>query len=356
MRNASCRAFWLPVVVGLTLGSGSLPALAQLSVLDQAQDRVAPTPAPSQEAPAAPEVEAPPACGTTPISIARMPWPSATLLAEIHSRILTAEYGCEVRLTTGDLAATASSMGSTGQPAIAPEMWVNRVTDVWNAAMEAQMVRSAAPTFAEGTFEGWYMPAYMAATFTVDPSAASLAEALPLLQPDGRTRFISCPIDWACSVINRNLVAAHGLDDLVEIIEPANRFEMDRLIAEAINRRENFLFYYWQPNAVLAQLDFAALDMGPYNEAAAQCLAKRVCAAPEPSAFPPDLVVIALSERIYTATPTIASYFQRATLPLSEMDELLAQLNADAATPEEVADRFVAERRDVWAPWVAAQP
>lgn len=325
------------------------PALGQITVLDTAQDEQAESAVTEQAEPAA---EQPP-CGGRPLSIARMSWPSAALLAEIHARVLAAEFGCEVRVVQGDMAATASSMGSTGQPQVAPEMWVNRIADLWNGAMEGQQLRSAATTYVENQFEGWYMPAALAATLTAAPTAVELAAVLPQVQAGARLKFISCPIDWACSVINRNLIAAHGLSDLVEVIEPANRLEMDRLIAEGLNRREPFLFYYWQPNAILAQLDFTAIDMGAYDEAAAQCLADRICADPSPSAFPPDMVVIALAERVFVDTPTVAAYFQRASLPLEEMDTLLAQLNEPGATVEGVADRFVAERSDLWQAWVA---
>lgn len=334
------------------LASAAVPALAQVTVLDQAQDQ-----ADERGVPAI-ELAPPPApCGTGPLSIARMSWPSASLLAEIHARILTAEYGCEVQLVPGDLGATASSMGSTGQPAVAPELWVNRIADVWNGAMDAQMVRSAAPSFAETDFEGWFLPAYAASSFAEPPAAATLATVLPTLPPeDGPLRFISCPADWACSVINRNLITAHGLTDLLEIVEPANRLELDRLIAEAVNRREPFLFYYWQPNAILAQLDFTPIDMGPYDEAAAQCLGSRACAAPAASSFPQDLVVVALAERVFTDLPMIASYFQRSTMPLAEMNAMLAQLSAEGASEQSVADRFVAERREVWGAWLGAMP
>lgn len=329
----------------------TLPAAGQITVLDSAQDGagqpVAPATTPASGMPSAP-------CGTRPVSIARMSWPSAGLLAEIHARLLTAEFGCEVRVVQGDMAATASSMGSTGQPQVAPEMWVNRIADLWNGALEGQQVRSAAPTYVDSTFEGWFMPASLAASFTATPAAADLAQALPQLSAGEPMRFVSCPIDWACSIINRNLIAAHGLSDVLEIVEPANRLEMDRLIAEGLNRREPFLFYYWQPNAILAQLDFVAIAMGDYDEAAAQCLAGRVCADPKPSAFPRDTVVIAVADRMFAEAPMVAGYFQRASLPLDEMDRLLAQLNEPEATMEAVADRFVAERADLWRAWVGS--
>src|SRR5690606_25657874 len=117
-----------------------------------------------------------------------------------------------------------------GQPAVAPEMWVTRIAEVWNAGVEAQQVRQAAPSFADGQLEGWFIPGFVAEARPELTTAAGLAAALPAIQPQGKVQFISCPPDWACSLINRNLIRAHGLGELVEIVEPANRFEMDTLI------------------------------------------------------------------------------------------------------------------------------
>lgn len=332
-------------LVLLALAGLAQPALAQLTVLDQAQDNNA--------APAEP-VTPPPICGTKPLAIARMSWPSAALLAEIHARLLTTQFGCQTSVAPGDLAATGSSMGTTGQPAIAPEMWVTRIADVWNPAIKAQMVRPAAPTYATSVFEGWFVPDYLAGAHPELTGAAQLKAVAPTLNGGGKLRFVSCPPDWGCSIINRNLVKALGLDDVVELIEPANRFEMDTLIAEAVSRQEPILFYYWQPNAVLAQFNFVSLDLGAYDEKAFQCLARLSCAAPTPSSFAPDTVVIALAEWVFTDIPAIAAYFGRSALPLREMNILLAQLNDPGATVESVADRFVTERSDLWKVWVGA--
>ncbi len=322
------------------------PVLAQITVLDQAQDA-----GPATEAAAEP-ADPPPPCGTQPVSIARMGWPSAELLAEIHARILVRAYGCDVQVTPGDLAATASSMGSTGQPAVAPEMWATRVADVWNAGVEAQMLRPATPTYEQTQFEGWFLPDYVALAHPELVGAAGLAAALPALDGGAKVRFISCPPDWACALINRNLVRALGLTGLVEVIEPATRFEMDTLIAEAVSRSEPILFYYWQPNAVLSQFNFVPLDMGAYDEAAAKCLAQVACPSPVPSAFPSETVVVALAEWVFTDIPAIAAYFGRSSLDLAEMNALLAQLNEPGATVEGIADRFVAERQGIWQGWV----
>ena len=339
---------WLQVAAIVLAGLAAGPAQAQITVLDQAQDAQPPAES-GAEAPAAP-----PPCGTRPLSIARMSWPSAQLLAEIHARILPLAFGCEIQVTPGDLGATASSMGSTGQPAVAPEMWAARVADVWNAGVEAQMLRPAAPTYQETQFEGWFLPDYVALAQPELTAVAGLEAALPSLNGGTKVRFISCPPDWACALINRNLVRALGLTGMVEIIDPATRFEMDTLIAEAVSRKEPILFYYWQPNAVLSQFNFVALDMDDYDEEAAKCLARTACPTPAPSAFPDETVVVALAEWIFTDVPAIAAYFQRSSLALAEMNDLLGQLNEPGATVEGIADRFVAEREDIWRAWVGA--
>ena len=172
-------------LAGIILSLLAQPAWAQITVLDSAQDNVA---APAVEAaPVAP----PPPCGTEPVSIARMSWPSAAILAEIHARLLTGEFGCEVRVVPGDLAATASSMGSTGQPQVAPELWINRIADLWNGAMEGQQVRSAAPSYAESQFEGWYMPTALASSFSAPPAAADLAAALGSTGDDAMAALVN---------------------------------------------------------------------------------------------------------------------------------------------------------------------
>jgi glycine betaine/proline transport system substrate-binding protein len=253
----------------------------------------------------------------------------------------------------GDMASSAASMQADGQPAVAPELWLSRIADVWNQASKAQVVRQAGLTYAESSLESWFIPDYVAQAHPELKTPAALQQDWTVFADGGaKARFVSCPPDWACAVINRNLLKAYGLDQLFDVVEPANRFEMDTLISEAESRREPILFYYWQPNSVLAQFGFKALDLGGYNHDALLCLAQRGCADPKPSSFYPEPVVVGVAEWVFTDTPEIAAYFQRARMPIGEMTALLLKLSAQGATPESVAAEFVATREDVWRPWV----
>ncbi|RYE45822.1 MAG: hypothetical protein EOP24_18345 [Hyphomicrobiales bacterium] len=341
------------LALALTLGSVMAHgALAQESVqtLDPPAEGAAADPAIGEAPP-------PPPCGTQQLAIARMAWPSSALLAEVHSRLLSANYFCNVAVQEGDLAATGSSMGATGQPAVAPELWIGRIADIWNAAMKGQKVRQAGTPYADTTFEGWFVPEYAATQWPEVTTIDGLkAHAADFGDGNGRGKFISCPIDWGCAVVNRNMLRAYGLDQLFDIVEPANRFELDTLIAEAVGRKEPILFYYWQPNAVLAQFAFKPVTLAAYDRDAFLCMGRTTCASPTPTGFAPDPVVVALAEWVYLDAPQVAAYFGRARMPFAEMNLMLQQLGEAGETVETVADRFVAERSEVWRPWVGLPP
>lgn len=297
----------------------------------------------------------PPPCGTQPITMARMQWPTAALLTEIHASILRQVFKCDVRIQEGDMATTGSSMGANGQPAVAPEMWISRVAEIWNSAIKAQEVRQAGTSYAEQVFEGWFVPAYAAETWpdltTIEGLKAHAAE----MGRGAKPKFLSCPIDWGCNIVNRNMLRANGLDQVFDVIEPANRFELDTLIAEAVGRQEPIVFYYWQPNAILSQFAFREVTLGAYNKDNFLCMGRLACATPLPTGFAPDPVIIALSEWVYVDAPQVAVYFARAKMPFAEMNAMLQQLSETGATVESVAARFVAEKGAVWRPWAGLE-
>jgi glycine betaine/proline transport system substrate-binding protein len=136
------------------------------------------------------------------------------------------------------------------------------------------------------------------------------------------------------------------------VVEPANRFELDTLIASAVSRKEPILFYYWQPNAVLAQFAFKQLDLGVFDKEAFACLGRIACAAPKPTSYAPDPVIVALAQWVYLEAPEVAAYLQRAHMPFAEMNALLQNLNEPGASVESVADAFVAARGEIWQGWV----
>ncbi len=298
-----------------------------------------------------PEISLP--CGSKTISIASMQWPSAAILANIHAQILEKEYGCSTQIIAGDLSTAISSIATTDQPSVVPEAWIARVSEVWNSALEADKTRRAGASFSGSALEGWFIPDFIAKNHPDLKSASQLKDYWRVFKGEGESaKFISCPKEWACSILNRNMLKAYGVYDRFEIIEPTNRFEMDTLIGEAVSKNEPAVFYYWQPNAILTQFSFLQLDMGAYDEKAFSCLAKIQCDDISASAFAPEPVVSVLASRVFVEAPKIAIYFQNAKMPINIMNELLAWQNENYKSARETAVWFVENKTKVWQEWV----
>ena len=292
-------------------------------------------------------------CGKRPLSIAGMQWPSSRILAHIHAKILDLEFGCKVEVIQGEMSSVISSMAASGEPAMVPEIWLSRIPDIWNGAMETGRVRQEGRTFDLTILEGWYLPPQLKELFPEINSVTDLKELASKTGTAGeKIRFISCPADWACSIINKNLLRALGLENEFEIITPKNRFEMDLLLGEAFSKNQPVVFYYWQPNAILSQFDFFALDMGKFNKENFRCLAQENCSNPQLSSFPDEKIFFVATDWLAQEAPTITNYINRATMPIGEMDLILGWQAKEELNFEQLAQRFVDERKQVWKTWI----
>lgn len=334
-------------VLAAAMALVAVAAPAQIEVLDTSGGASGPRAIEPTEPEPAP-------CGTEDITIAEMGWPSAAILANIHAALLRAEFDCTVTLVPGEPEMTLSSMATTQQPAVAPELWVSRQAEVWNGAMQASSARAAAPTFTGGPLEAWFVPSYVIENNPGLEGTDDIIDHWQVFVPEGeeRAELRSCPEEWACSVINGNMAAGLGLTERFEIIEPADRFAMDAALTDAVARRAPVLTYYWQPNALIDRLDLVALDMGAFDPGNGLCMAIRDCVPFGSSGFAPDAVVIAVAEWIFTDAPDVADYFARASMPLAEMNRLLAWQVEHEASPHAVAQHFLITGRDIWHPWV----
>lgn len=292
-------------------------------------------------------------CASDDFTIAEMGWPSAAILAHIHAKVIAASFDCPVRVIAGDPEATISSMTTTRQPALAPEIWASRHADLWNGALRAQSVRAAGDAFSGGPLEAWFIPRYVRENNPGLSRAGALNDFWRVFAPAGaeKAQIVSCPPEWACNLVTAKMVGAYGLDERFEPYEPFDRFTLDRMVSDKVAQREPVLTYYWQPNALISRLDLVPLDMGAFDLGNAQCMALGDCVPFGTSAYAPDTVVIAAADWVFTDAPEIAAYLARAQMPLDEMNRLLAWQVENETSPSEVATHFIATRPEIWLDW-----
>ena len=73
-------------------------------------------------------------------------------------------------------------------------------------------------------WEGWVIPQYVK---DENPGLVSVfdlpdyQELFVTADSRGKARFVGCIAGWACELVNLNKVAAYGLEDVVDVVDPA---------------------------------------------------------------------------------------------------------------------------------------
>ncbi len=298
-------------------------------------------------------------CGTDrTIDIAEMTWPSAAALAHIHATILSAGYGCEVEIVTGDTVPTSSSMLSRGTPAVAPELWTSAIEEPWANGMAEGTVVQLSDAITDGTVEGWFIPRYVQeANPELTTAEAVIARPDLFADPEDSSqgRIYSCPPGWACELSTTALFEAYGMDDTWNLFSPGSGGALDASIARAFTREEPILFYNWGPTAILGKYDAVQLDLGEPKPEVYACNTDPDCDQPAGvTAYPSSPAVVGAAAWVQEEAPEVASYFSKVGLTNAEISELLVYGDENQADAAETAENFLRTKQDVWTNWVPA--
>ena len=297
-------------------------------------------------------------CGD--ISIARMSWPSAEIIAEIDNVILSEGYGCSTQLVDGGIVPTFTSMNEKGTPDLASELWVNAVREPLDAAVEKGEMIIAAEILEEGGVESWWIPKYLADAnpgIKTPEDALARPDLFPAPENDSMGAVHNCPSGWSCQVATRNLFEAYDAGEKgFVLVDTGSAAGLDGSIARAYERGEGWLGYYWAPTAMLGRYEMVKLDMGGHDkEHWDSCTAVPDCADPEPNGWAKSEVFSVVTDEFAEKASVAMDYIGGRQWDNETVNGLLAWMADNQATGEEAAIYFLENHEDVWSDWVPAE-
>ena len=298
-------------------------------------------------------------CGN--VTIARMNWKSAEVLASIDSTILGLGYGCNVEVVPGDTVPTLTSMTEKGQPDIAPETWVDLQPEVVNRGISENKLVVASNSLSDGGVQGWFIPKYIADAHpdiaTID-DALKHPELLPAPEDSSKGAIFNGPQGWGGTLVVTQLFKAYEAEKAgFVLVDSGSAAGLDGSMVKANERHEGWLGYYWAPTALLGKYQMVKLKSGVDYDAAEwkRCNTVADCPDPKRNDWPPDtvqtLVTSGFAER---AAGPVLDYLKARTWSNNTVNELLAWMEEDQATGDEGAKHFLRTKEDVWTKWVPA--
>lgn len=298
-------------------------------------------------------------CGR--VSIAEMNWASAGVAAWVDKIILEEGYGCKIDLVSGDTMPTFTSMNEKGEPDIAPELWVNAVKAPLEKAFQEGRLVQTAEILADGGVEGWWIPAYVA---KAHPEITSVEKALenpalfPAPEKPQRGGVMNCPAGWNCQITTSNLYRALKAGDKgFDLVDSGSAAGLDGSIANAYERKQGWLGYYWAPTAILGKYDMVRLpfekplDRTEFDE----CTAVADCADPKVTDYPKADVFTVVTKAFADKNPVAMNYLGKRVWKNETVNKLLAWKDGEQATNEDAAYHFLEAYPDIWKAWLAPQ-
>ena len=289
------------------------------------------------------------------IEIALMKWPMAAFLAHVHGLILERGYGCNAKMVPGKMKSLANRLAARGKPDIVPALWLDSVRGIWRQAVENGRAIETGAVLPEGVREGWYIPKYVADSYPALRSVRDLKSFRGLFKDTGepqKGRLNSCPINWQCATINRNLLRAYGLSGIFNAYSPPSGQEMNKTIAAAFRERRPLLFYYWSPSATVGRYPMVALKMGAFNRRGHACNKIAKCRQPYPGGYPAARVVTAVSTGFINSAGATAGYLRRISLRSATVSKMLAWQDENRVGPRLTAEHFLKTEFAVWSRWL----
>ncbi|WP_281645650.1 glycine betaine ABC transporter substrate-binding protein [Parendozoicomonas sp. Alg238-R29] len=295
-------------------------------------------------------------CGA--VDIADMNWESATFIAHVDQFILENAYGCEASLVPANTQTTGASLVNSGKPEVTPEFWSYAMKEDLDKEVEAKKIRYAGTPFADGAIEGFWVPSYMV---EANPELTTIKGVLAnahLFMPKDNTKkasFYGCPEGWNCNISSLNLFKALNLQSVnFQFVTPPTGTDLDIALQEAYENKAPWFGYYWSPTAILGRYKMVMVDFetGVDHAEFKQCTLKPDCKNPKVTMFPTPLVQTIITEEFAKRAPKASQYLSRRGWSDSQMNEILAWMEANQADGVAAMEHFLKNYQSTWVKWV----
>lgn len=286
-------------------------------------------------------------CGD--VTMAEMNWASAGVVVAVSNFLLEQGYGCNVTIVPSDTTPAVTSLSENNEPDIVPELWPNSAGDAYKKIKADGKIVELTSVLDPGGVEGWWIPTYLA---EAHPELKTIEGVMANPELVGGM-FNNCPDGWGCRIVNDNLIRALNLEDSgVEVFNHGSGETLATSMASAVQSEEPWFGYYWGPTTPLGKFDMTKVSLGDQIEAVQK--ANQNADSPDAgvSEFATAPILTVVTKDFAESHPEETALLSNITFKTDTMSQLLAWMDENNATSEEVAVHFLNDNKDIWSAWL----
>ena len=272
----------------------------------------------------------------------------------------------------GAFADAATTAFATAMLAAPPSIWHTphlRYSSVagYIGSMDSEMlgegkIVGGAKILSDGAVQGWWIPKYIA---DANPEIKTIDDVFkhPELFPDpedaSKGAVHNGPQGWGGTVITAQLYKAYGGEAAgFTLVDTGSSAGLDGSIANAYEKKEGWVGYYWAPTALLGKYEMvkvehgADLDMDEWKS----CTSNADCAEPKKNDWPTDTVQTLVAKPFADAAPAeVMDYLNKRAWTNATVNGIMAWMTDNQATGEDGARQFLKENEALWMEWVSPE-
>ena len=286
-----------------------------------------------------------------PIIFGDLNWASAQMQNRIAQYIVEKGYGYPSRAEFGGTLELFQRL-RRGEVDVTMEIWLPNQDDAWEEAQAAGEVISAGQSLSRIWQSAFVIPAYVQQEHPELDSVEDLKdpqyrELFATAETDGKARLMSCLVGWACSEVNAAQVAAYGLSEHVQVVNPGTREIANSELYRLYEEGKPWLGYQESVSDPVLLLDLVRLGEPEYSD---ECWhTNKACG------YEDATVLIGAGPELAGRAPEVMDMLRKWHLDVENYTRLAAWQIENNASYEDAAIWWLNSSEDVWGQWVTTE-
>ena len=277
-------------------------------------------------------------------------WTSAQIQNAIARKIAETGYGYETDSVFGGTIPLLEAL-TAGDTNINMELWLPNQQAAWDTAYASGELQILGNSLEDNFQSTFIIPQYVADANPGLKNVTDLPDFVDLFKTTAtgdKGRILQCIPGWECEVINFKKLAAYGLEDTYELVNPGSLAALDAEVIDAYQKKENILHYYWGPTTLTHKL---ATELGGYVMLEEPVYTEECAASDWGCAYPLAEVLIAMRTDVAEAAPEIAEFLTKWDFTAGNQLAAEGYMGDSGADYPDVAVWFL-QNTDDWKNWV----
>jgi glycine betaine/proline transport system substrate-binding protein len=279
-------------------------------------------------------------------------WNSAQIQNAIARAISERGYGYETDAVFGGTIPLLEAL-KAGDTNINMELWLPNQLAAWETASEAGDMTIVGNSLEDNWQSSYVIPQYTADANPGLVNVTDLPDYVDLFKTTAtgdKGRVLNCIPGWECEGINFKKLAAYGLEDTFELVNPGSLAALDAEVLDAFNKKEDVLFYYWGPTTLSHKM---ASELGGYVVLEEPAYTVECAESDWGCEYPLSEVLVVMRNDLIAAAPDIAEFLGNWDFNAGNQLAAEGYMGESGDDFPEVANWFLQNTED-WKSWVTA--